>query len=156
TALVREDAHRDLPAGPGRTDHHVGRDAYAVEEDLAELGVARHLRERANADARTPHVDEEEADPLVLRRVGLGAAEEEAPVGHLGVARPHLLPGDDEHVAVALGARAKRGEIGSRARLREALAPEIVAGEERAEEAAALRVGPVAEDRGPDQIHVRA
>src|SRR5262249_44305088 len=122
---------------------------------LAELVVARHLLERAHRDAGAPHVDQEQADAAVLRLRGLGTAEEEAPVGHLGVARPDLLPGDDEAVAVAVAARAQRAQVGAGAGLREALAPELLAGDERADEPLALRRGAVTQDRRPDQVDVR-
>ena len=46
--------------------------------------------------------------PLCLGSVGLGAAEEEAPVGDVGVARPHLLAVHDVLVA-ALARRACGG-----------------------------------------------
>src|SRR5262249_22585476 len=78
-----------------------------------------------------------------------------APVRDLRVARPDLLAVDDEDVAVALAARPEGGQIGAGARLGEPLTPEVGAGEERAEEAAALRVGPMVEDRRADQIDVR-
>src|SRR5262249_5208866 len=70
-ALVREDPHRDLPSRTRRPDHHVGGDPHAVEEDLAELRIARHLHERADGDPGAPHVDEEQADAAVARRLGL-------------------------------------------------------------------------------------
>src|SRR6266849_3608732 len=155
-AFVREDAHRDLPAGAGRTHHHLGRHAHVLEEDLRELRVAGDLPQGAHADARAPHVDQEEADAMVLRRLGLGAAEEEAPVGDVGVAGPHLLAVHDEAVAAALAARAQRAQVRAGAGLGEALAPEILAREQAGEEAPALRLGAVAEDGRADQVDVGA
>src|SRR5207247_4735661 len=107
-------------------------------------------------DVRAPHVDQEQADTMVLRRRGLGAAEEEAPVGDVGVAGPHLLAVHDEAVAPALAARAERAQVGAGAGLGEALAPEVLAREEPAEEARALRVRAVAEDGRPDQVDLGA
>src|SRR6266403_136461 len=150
-AFVREDAHRDLPAGAERAHHHLGRHAHVLEEDLRELRVARDLPQGAHADPRAPHVDQEEADAMVLRRLGLGAAEEEAPVGDVGVAGPHLLAVHDEAVAPALAARAERAQVRAGAGLREALAPEVLARKQPGEEATALRLGAVAEDGRADQ-----
>ena len=65
----------------------------------------------------------------------------------LGVARPHLLPVDHPAVAVALGTRAHRGEIASRVRLAEELAPDLVAGEDRGEQAALQLVAAVGDER---------
>ena len=49
-------------------DHVVGGDADVVEEHLVEVGVAGHLAERADVDARRSHVDDEVGDALVLGR----------------------------------------------------------------------------------------
>src|SRR6058998_2116820 len=93
---------------------------------------------------------------MVLRRLGLGAAEEEAPVGDIGVAGPHLLAVHDEAVAPALAARAERAQVRAGAGLGEALAPEVLAREQPGEEAPALRLGAVAEDGRADQVDVGA
>src|SRR5581483_7962982 len=105
TALVREDAHRDLPAVARLSDDVVARDADLIEEDLVELRLARHLAERADVDAGLLHVDEGRRDAGVLLCVGIGAGEEEAPVRDLGDARPDLLAAHDPVVAVEDGAR---------------------------------------------------
>ena len=42
------------------------RHAHAVEEDLVEVGVARHLAQRPHRDARRVHVDDEHGDALAL------------------------------------------------------------------------------------------
>ena len=49
------------------------------------------LHERPDLDARRLHVDDEVGDPLVLRELGIGAGEADAPPRELRVARPHLL-----------------------------------------------------------------
>src|SRR5215475_12552606 len=56
-------------------------------------------------------------------------AEEEAPVGHLGVARPHLLAVDHVCIALPFAAAAQAAEIGPSAGLREALTPPVLARE---------------------------
>src|SRR5207244_2208511 len=77
------------------------------------------------------------------------------PVGDVGMAGPDLLAVHDEGVAASLRSRAERCEVGAGAGLGEALAPELTAGEERAEEAVALRGGAVLQDRGTDQVDGR-
>ena len=151
-ALVRQDAHRDLPAGAGLADQPIGGHLDAVEEHLGELGLAGHLPQRPDGDAGAAHVDQEQREPLVLRRLRLGPAEEEAPVGDVRVARPDLLPAHHESVAVPLGARAQRGQVRAGAGLGEALAPELAPREERAKETIALLGAAVLQDRGADQI----
>ena len=73
----------------GRGDDHV------VEEDLAEVRLAGRLPDRADVDARRAHVHQEVRDAVALRRVGIGAGQQQAPVGVRGTAGPHLLAVDD-------------------------------------------------------------
>jgi len=57
-ALVGEGGVRHLPAGVQLPYQVRARHAHVLEEDLVEAGVARHLHERAHADAGRPHVDQ--------------------------------------------------------------------------------------------------
>src|ERR1044072_1741184 len=75
------------PGAPTRFAAGTRTSSKKTSQDLAASGVVRHLAQWLYADAGTLHVDEEQADALVLRQVGLGTAEEEAPVGDVGVAR---------------------------------------------------------------------
>ena len=77
------------------------------------------------------HVEQEERDAPVLRRVRIGAGEQQAEVGVVRTRRPHLLPVDDELVAVGDRARAEVREVGARVGLAEQLAPHLVAAEQR-------------------------
>ena len=90
------------------------RDAHVGEEHLVEVAEVRvaELGERPALDAGRRHVDDQRADALVLRRVGIGAHEAEAPVGVVRARRPHLLAVHDELVAD----RARRASAGSRGR----------------------------------------
>ena len=54
-------------------------------------------------------------------------------------------------VAVSLGARLQRGEVGAGVRLGEQLAPDLLAGEDRRQETLLLRVGAEVDDRGPGE-----
>ena len=60
------------------------------------------------------------------------AHEQDAPLAPVGVRRPHLLTRDAEDVAVQDRAGGERREIGPRARLREALAPDVLGREDAA------------------------
>ena len=62
--------------------------------------------------------------------------------------RPHLLAGDAPRVAVALGPGRERREVGARARLAEELAPLLLVAHHRRQEAQALLLGAVREQRG--------
>ena len=63
----------------------------------------------------------------MLRRVGIGAGEEEAELSSLGVAGPYLLSVDDVLVAVLDGPALQRSEVGAGIRFAKALAPEHIA-----------------------------
>src|SRR5262249_31848522 len=65
--------------------------------------------------------------------------------------RPDLLTGHVERVAAQLGAGPARREIRAGVRLREALAPDLVAGEDAAQKALLLRFGAVVDERRSDQ-----
>ena len=80
---------------------------------------------------------------LVLGAVGLGAGEQEAPVGPVGVARPDLVPADHELVVVPLGSGAQRRQVGAGVGLAEALAPAVAAADEPRQEPLLDGVGPV-------------
>ena len=127
----------------------VARHLDAVEEDLVELGSARQLSQRPDLDARRSHVDEEHREPVVSGGVCVRADEQEAAVRDVRERRPDLLPVHDEHVVLHARLRAEGREVGAGLGLREALAPDLVGGEDRGEEARALRVGAVRDDRRP-------
>ena len=66
---------------------------------------------------------------------------------------PRLLTVDDEVVAIEDGAGPERGEVGAGIGFRHALAPDLVAAEERPEAARLLLVGAEDHDRGRDVGH---
>ena len=70
----------------------------------------------------------------MLRRIGFGADEAEDPVGVIGVAGPDLRAVDEPVVALVFGLGLQPGEVGSRARLRVALAPADLAPDDRRNE----------------------
>ncbi|MGY4600137.1 hypothetical protein ACVWXL_007883 [Bradyrhizobium sp. GM22.5] len=99
------------------------RHADIVEESLAERRVAGDQEDRFGRHALRGHVEQDEADAVMLLRGGIGANEAEDPVGVVGIGGPDLRPRNDEIIAVALGAGLQRGEIGAGVRLGIALTP---------------------------------
>ncbi len=97
------------------------------QEHLAEVGGAVHLHQGTHLDAGLAHVEHDERQTTVLGLVGVGASQQHAPFADVGLRVPHLLPGDDELVSVALGPRSEARQIGSRTRLAEELAPLLFA-----------------------------
>ena len=84
--------------------------------------------------------------PLCLGTSGFGAREQDAEVGVLRVAGPDLLAVDHVRVAVEHGARRERREVGARAGLAVALAPDLLGREDRFEVAPLLLLGAVRDD----------
>ena len=64
------------------TTSSFGRGRIGVE-DLVELALAGDHLDRAHLDAGLAHVDEDERDALVLRRLGIGAHQREDVVGEV-------------------------------------------------------------------------
>ena len=67
----------------------------------------------------------------MLGRFGIGAHQQEAPVGEMGARGPHLLPVDQEMIALIDGAGPEAGQIAAGAGFGEALAPPLLAGKMR-------------------------
>ena len=82
----------------------------------------------------------------MLRHVGVGAGEEQAPVGDVGVARPDLVAVDHVLVAVARRGRAQRREVGAGVGLAEALAPALAPADQAGQEPVLDRVAAVRRD----------
>ena len=93
-------------------------------------GGAVHGLDRPDGDARAVHVDEEGGDPPVGRLGRAGAGEQDATVGVLGQAGPHLLAVDAPDVAGRVARQDERGQVAAGTGLGEALAPGLVAPEE--------------------------
>ena len=155
--LVADHGHGEGPALAGLADHVGGGHPGLVEDHLAELpgDPVDHLQ-RALLDARLVHADGEGGDALVLGDVGVGAGEDEAPVGEVGVAGPDLVPGDDVVVAVADRPGAERGEVGAGVGLAEALAPAVPAVDDAGQEAAADVLVAMVEDAEHEVAEARA
>lgn len=103
--------------------------------------------------ARSLHVEHEEANPLVLGRIRVGAGEQEDPVGAVAAGGPDLLAVDDEVVAVAYGAGLQRGEVAARARLRVTLAPDRLGAGDAGQVLALLLLAAVHDQRRSQHAH---
>ena len=122
--------------------HDVGaRHPDLVEEDLVEPRLPGDLDQRSDGDAGALHVDEEERQPAVLGRRGIGADDQDAPVGVLREAGPDLLPGDRDLVAAHLAAGPDGRQVGPRVGLGEALTPDVLARQDTGQEAPLLFLG---------------
>src|SRR5262249_32610167 len=125
-ALVAERGHRDAPAVVEAADDVELRRAGVADERLGEMLLAGHLADRPELDAvgLTVALDREQdvGDPAVLGRLRVGATEAEQHRRVPVPGGPHLLPVDDDVLAVehALGPQAR--EVRAGARLREPLA----------------------------------
>src|SRR5581483_735509 len=124
-----------------------GRHPDVLEEDLVEVSVARHLAEGTDVETRRLHVDQEVADPVVLRLIRLGADEREHPVRLPRTRCPDLLAVDDPGVTLEDGARAERREVAAGAGLAVPLTPADLPEERVPDEEVLLRLGAVLEER---------
>ena len=108
--------------------------------------------ERADLDPVGLHVHDEIGDAPVLRQLGVGAREADAPARELRVARPHLLARQHPATLDRHGSRGQAGEIGARAGLAEELAPDLAGVEDRRQPAPLLLVGSVREQRRTGEV----
>ncbi len=144
-----------LGAGPALVlveDAVLHRHLHIIQEDIVDLVAALQGDDRTHGDARRLHVDQQEADAGLRLGVGIGADQEEAPVGVLTERRPRLLAVDDVvFLAVlghALGAGLQGGEVGAGTRLGIALAPPDLAVTDIGQELGFLLLGPEGVDHG--------
>ena len=120
----------------------------SVEEHLVELGLAGDLAQRPDLDAGVVHVADEVGDARrAWARRGRCGRPGSPSRAWCALGGPHLLAVDDPVVAVADRAGGQRRQVGAGARLAEQLAPDLLAGPQRPQEAPALLVGAEREDR---------
>ena len=88
------------------------------QEDLVEVQVVAvvHAGERSAGHAGGVGGNQQCADPLVFRGVGIGADEGEQDVGVVRTGRPDLLTVDDEVIAVEHRTCGQARKVGTRAR----------------------------------------
>src|SRR5215468_9763013 len=95
-ALVAERGLGDRPPVVYPADQVGLLGARVGHEDFGEERAAGDLLERAHLDTGLPHVEEHARDAAVLGHLGVGAAEQDAPVGDWAARGPDLLAVDDE------------------------------------------------------------
>ncbi len=117
-----------------------GGDLHVVEEHLAEVRIPDRVADRPHLDSGRRHVQQEVRNALAFGGIGIGAGQQQTPVGVHTAAGPQLLTVDDEGVAVTPRGRAQAGQIGSGLRFGEALHPDLPV-EDRRKVAAALFFG---------------
>src|SRR5690625_7948568 len=103
----------------------------AIEEDLGKFRVTRHLLDRDDLDSGLIHRHKQIADATMPLGLRIGAAEDKAPLGPMREARPNLLSFDDPLIADEPRLRLNICEIRARIRLGIALAPELIARDDR-------------------------
>ena len=94
-----------------------------VEKCLAERRRAADQLDRAGGYTGARHVEQDEADALVLAAAVIGAHQAENPVGLVGVTGPDFLAVDQVVITLVLGPGGQAGEVGARVGLGVALAP---------------------------------
>ncbi|GCC49733.1 hypothetical protein chiPu_0033885, partial [Chiloscyllium punctatum] len=125
-------AEQELGVGPALillADQVLGGDPDVLQENVVDLVRAVDGDDRTHGDARRFHVDQQERDAGLRLGGGIGPDQAEDPVGVLRQRGPGLVAVDDVVVAIAHRFGANGGEIGAGARLRIALAPPVLAGE---------------------------
>src|SRR4029079_10472436 len=95
------------------------------EEDLAEVRITDRVANRSHLDTRAGHIEQEVRNTLALRRFGIGAGQQQAPVRVLAAACPQLLAVDDIAVAVLARRGPQAREVGARLRFGEPLNPDL-------------------------------
>jgi hypothetical protein len=119
-------------------DQVFDRHANVVELHLVQAVVVVDGLDRVDLDALGLHVDEQEADTVLLLALAAGAHEAEDPVRVLRIGGPDLGSVDHVVIAIQLGPGLQGGEVGAGAGLRVALAPPVLALEDARQEALLL------------------
>src|SRR6185312_7228501 len=144
-ALLLELLHLVDEAHALLADAEALRHAHAVEKDLRRVGGAHaelvELARDLDAFGLHRHADQR---LVAVDRALAGIGEEAHPIGLRAVGGPHLAAVDDVVAAVLPGPRPDAGDVGAGARLGDAEAGDIVAGDARPQELLAQLVRAVA------------
>jgi len=151
-AFETERRHRDRPAVVDRTDHLIRRHAHVGEEHLGEAGAPVELDDRPGFNPVRSHVDRDERDARVPRRLGVGSHEREDPVGERTVGRPDLLTVDDEILALANRASLETREVAPGVGFGEALGPHVFGREDAPDPTLLLFFGAVRHERRAHEV----
>src|SRR3546814_889470 len=154
--LMAEQVFGDGPALVHLADDPILGHLHIVEEGLAEGRVAGDEQDRPGRNAGRGHVEQKEADPLVLGHLAVGADQAEDPVRLVGIGGPDLLAIDQPMVALVFAFRLERGEVAARPRLRIALAPAYLAARDLRQEAELLLLRAIFEEGRPQHRDAEA
>ena len=149
-AALEAERRRAIPI-PGEAGELIGTSRRALVMKDREERATRDLLERAYFHPRLAHVQEDARDPLVLGHLGIGAAQQQAPVGDGPARRPDLLAIDEEVIALVLGPRLEAGEVGARVGLGVELAPDLLGRQDLLEVPLLLPVRAVDDEGRPDE-----
>ena len=149
-ALVGEHGHRDAPAFADLADQMFAWHARVLEEHLAELALAGDLAQRPHGDAGRVELAEHERDAAVAV-LRIGAASTKIQSAHGPKVVQTFWPFSTKWSPSSDGAGLERREVAAGAGLAEALAPDLVAGEHGRDEAAALLLAAVVDERRTEQ-----
>ena len=138
-----------VPALAFLADAVCRRHAHILEDDAVERMLAVDGDDRLDRDPRCLHVDQQEADALLLLFLVARAQQAENPVGMLPEAGPYFRAVDDIVAAVGDRACLQRGKVGARSRFGVALRPENGAVENAGQETLLLVLGAEGVDDGP-------
>ena len=148
--FVRQRGLRHPPTITHITDDVRCGHSRVSEEHLVEVRNACDLAQRSGFDSFGRHVDDEVRDAAILGLVRIGTRQQDAVVGELGEAVPHLLAVHDVLIAIEDRPRAQGCEVRARARLAVELAPELLAAEDPIDVPILLFVGAVRDQRRHD------
>jgi hypothetical protein len=110
--------------------------------------------DRPHLDAWRLHIRQQERNALVFRRIGVGAHQEEAPIGVVRAGRPDLLTVDDVVITIADGPGLQAGEVTTGPRFAVTLAPGDVGVRNSREVFCLLLRRPVDDERRANHTHV--
>ena len=126
-ALMFQRDVRDIPALAAPQHDLLLGHAHVGEEHFVEFRASRHRAQRAHIEAGRLHRQQQVGNPLVLRLVRLGAAQQEHHVGVVRGTGPDLLAVDHEVSVPEHAARLQRSEVAAGAGFGISLAPDDVA-----------------------------
>ena len=126
-----------------------------AEKNLTELRLPGNLPDGSDVDSLLMERNQKEGDPSVAV-IRIGASQDKDPIRPGSESGPHLLAFKPEVFAIGLGSGAQRGQIASRIRFAETLAPNLLPRKHFGNKAPALFFGGMVNERRTQQIDSHA
>ncbi|CAB4960110.1 unannotated protein [freshwater metagenome] len=120
------------------------------------MRVAVHLHQWANEHTGRAHIEREHRQAVVLGHVGVRAGKADTPIGVLAAAGPYLLSVQPPAITVAHSRGGHIGQVATRIRLAEHLAPDLGTRCHVAHPPVALRDGAVLQQHRPGHVGAHA